>query len=61
LADACAATRIRVALSSEAELDEEAVAAAGVQGVLKLPNVLHLLVGLNADQYAAEMKAAMGS
>ena len=37
-----------------------ALTAAGVQGILRLPdNVLHLIVGLNADQYAAEMKAAM--
>lgn len=41
-------------------MGEPALEAAGVKGVLRLPdNVLHLLVGLNADQYAAEMKAAM--
>ncbi len=59
-AEACAETRVRVALADGAGLDEGALEAAGVQGVLKLPdNVAHLLVGLNADQYAAEMKAAM--
>jgi len=60
LAEACAETRVRVAVADGAKLDEAALAAAGVQGVLRLPdNILHLLVGLNADQYAAEMKAAM--
>ncbi|WP_295399682.1 PTS transporter subunit EIIB [uncultured Thiocystis sp.] len=60
VAEACAETRVRVRVSDGASLDETALAAAGVQGILRLPdNVLHLLVGLNADQYAAEMKAAM--
>jgi len=60
VAEACAETRVRVALADGAGLDEVALEAAGVQGILRLPdNVLHLLVGLNADQYTAEMKAAM--
>ncbi|MFZ0790829.1 MAG: PTS transporter subunit EIIC [Chromatiaceae bacterium] len=60
VAEACAETRVRVTLADGAGLDEVALEAAGVQGILRLPdNVLHLLVGLNADQYAAEMKAAM--
>jgi PTS system glucose-specific IIC component len=60
VAEACAETRVRVTLADGAGLDEAAMEAAGVQGILRLPdNVLHLLVGLNADQYAAEMKAAM--
>ncbi|MGE5155201.1 MAG: glucose PTS transporter subunit EIIB, partial [Bdellovibrio bacteriovorus] len=59
-AEAAAETRLRVTVADGARLDEAALTAAGVQGVLRLPdNVLHLLVGLNADQYAAEMKAAM--
>jgi PTS system glucose-specific IIC component len=59
-AEAAAETRLRVTVSDGAKLDEGALTAAGVQGILRLPdNVLHLLVGLNADQYAAEMKAAM--
>ncbi len=38
----------------------KALAAAAVQGILRLPdNVPHLLPGLNADQYAAEIKAVM--
>lgn len=60
LAEACAETRLRVAVVNAARLDERALAAAGVQGMLRLPdNVVHLLIGLNADQYAAEIKAAM--
>jgi PTS system glucose-specific IIC component len=59
-AEAAAETRLRVTVADESRLDEGALTAAGVLGVLRLPeNVLHLLVGLNADQYAAEMKAAM--
>ncbi len=55
-----AETRLRVAVVDVAKLDEAALTAAGVQAVMHLPdNVLHLIVGLNADQYAAEMKAAM--
>jgi len=60
LAEACAETRVRVAVADGGRLDDQALEAAGVQGILRLPdNVLHLLLGLNADQYAAEMKAAM--
>jgi glucose PTS system EIICB or EIICBA component len=59
-AEAAAETRLRVTVADGAKLDDAALTAAGVQGILRLPdNVLHLLVGLNADQYAAEMKAAM--
>ncbi len=59
-AESAAETRLRVAVGDGARLDETALTAAGVQGILRLPdNVLHLIVGLNADQYAAEMKAAM--
>jgi PTS system glucose-specific IIC component len=61
-AEACAETRVRVAVESTEKLDEEALEQAGVQGVMRLEEgVVHLLVGLNADQYAAEMRAAMAS
>ncbi len=60
LAEACAETRLRVAVVDGGKLDERALEAAGVHGILRLPNnVLHLLLGLNADQYAAEIKATM--
>jgi len=38
-------------------INEQAQLTHGVQGVVKLEDqTLHLIVGLNADQYAAEMK-----
>jgi PTS system glucose-specific IIC component len=58
--ESAAETRLRVAVGDQAKLDEAALLAAGVHAVMRLPgNVLHLIVGLNADQYAAEMRAAM--
>ncbi len=59
-AEACAETRLRVTLEDAGRLDEGGLEKAGVQGIMRLEDgVLHLLVGLNADQYAAEMRAAM--
>ena len=59
-AEAAAQTRLRVTLVDASKLDEAALQDAGVQGVMQLPGgVLHLLLGLNADQYAVEMRAAM--
>ena len=59
-AEAAAETRLRVTVADATRLDEGGLKAAGVKGILRLPdNVLHLLVGLNADQYATEIKAAM--
>jgi PTS system glucose-specific IIC component len=58
--DHCAETRLRVVLRDDSLFDESALLAAGVEATTKLPNrVLHLLVGLNADQYAAEMRAQL--
>ncbi|HEY5892654.1 MAG TPA: PTS glucose transporter subunit IIBC [Chthoniobacterales bacterium] len=57
--DACAETRLRV-VTTNGVLDEAALKAAGVEAVVKLPDrVLHLLTGLNADQYAAEMRGQL--
>ena len=59
-AEAAAETRLRVTLVDASKLDELSLKQAGVQGIMHLPGgVLHLLLGLNADQYAAEMRAAM--
>ena len=53
--DACAETRLRIVTTNGA-LDEAAMKAAGVEAIVRLPDhVVHLLTGLNADQYAAEM------
>ena len=57
--DACAETRLRVVTTNGA-LDEAAMKAAGVEAIVKLPDrVVHLLTGLNADQYAAEMRGQL--
>lgn len=51
-----ALTRLRVEVADDSQVDETALRASGVQGVMHLPDhLLHLLVGLNADQYAEEM------
>ncbi|HEV8422993.1 MAG TPA: PTS glucose transporter subunit IIBC [Chthoniobacterales bacterium] len=60
--DDCAATRLRVVLHSEAGVDESALVRDGIDALVRLPgNTLHLLVGLNADQYAAEMQAQLAA
>ncbi len=57
--DACAETRLRIVTTNGA-LDEAALKAAGVEAVVRLPDrVVHLLTGLNADQYAAEMRGQL--
>ena len=58
--DACAETRLRLVVGNEGSVDEGALQAAGVTGVMRLANhTLHLIVGLNADQYAAEMQGQL--
>ncbi len=58
--DACAETRLRLELESTGALNEEVLEAAGVQGVMRpAGGIIHLLVGLNADQYAAEMQGQL--
>jgi glucose PTS system EIICB or EIICBA component len=59
--DACADTRLRIVTTNGA-LVEAALKAAGVEAVVKLPDhVVHLLTGLNADQYAAEMRGQLAA
>jgi glucose PTS system EIICB or EIICBA component len=58
--ESCAETRLRLVVGDETAINEDALRTAGAQGVMRLPDrVLHLLVGLNADQYAAEMRGQM--
>lgn len=58
--DAVAETRLRVVLGDDARIDEPALQQAGVNALMRLPGkVLHLIVGPNADQYAAEMAGQM--
>ncbi|HRV94506.1 MAG TPA: glucose-specific PTS transporter subunit IIBC [Anaerolineae bacterium] len=60
--EAAAETRLRVVVADQSVIDDAALTAAGVHGIMRLPNqVLHLLVGLNADQYAAEMKGQLAT
>jgi PTS system glucose-specific IIC component len=58
--DGCAETRLRVVLRDPVQLDEAALRQAGVEAVVRFANnTVHLLVGLNADQYAAEMRGQL--
>ncbi len=58
--DACAETRLRLVVGNGANVNEAALQAAGVTGVMRLAGgTLHLIVGLNADQYAAEMQGQL--
>jgi glucose PTS system EIICB or EIICBA component len=51
------ALRSACVVTTNGALDEAALKAAGVDAAMKLPDrVVHLLTGLNADQYAAEMR-----
>ena len=60
--DACAETRLRLVVGNETAVDERALQAAGASGVMRLANnTVHLIVGLNADQYAAEMRGQLAS
>lgn len=55
--DTAALTRLRLQVADPAAVNQEALYAAGVNGLMALPDrTLHLIVGLNADQYAAELK-----
>jgi PTS system glucose-specific IIC component len=55
-----AETRLRAILHDDALVDEDGLRTSGVDAVMRLPNgVVHLIVGLNADQYAAEMHAQL--
>jgi PTS system glucose-specific IIC component len=58
--DACAETRLRLVVRDNANVHEAELESEGITEVVTLDNgVLHLLVGLNADQYAAEMKGQL--
>jgi glucose PTS system EIICB or EIICBA component len=60
--ESAAETRLRVVVADQADIDDAALEAAGVNGVMRLrDNTLHLLVGLNADQYAAEMQGQLAA
>ncbi|GAB79240.1 PTS system D-glucose-specific IIB component, Glc family /PTS system D-glucose-specific IIC component, Glc family [Austwickia chelonae] len=53
-------TRLRIVIRENAPVDEDALRAAGVMGIAHITDTtLHLIVGLNADQYATEMRAQL--
>ena len=58
--DDCAETRLRVIVHDMAGVDDNSLTNAGIDAVVRLPNnTIHLLAGLNADQYAAEMRGQL--
>lgn len=58
--DACAETRLRLIVRDDLRINEVALKAEGIAAVVKLHgHICHLLAGLNADQYAAEMRAQL--
>src|SRR4051812_18614195 len=60
--DACAETRLRLVLRDQQRIDETALANAGIAAVVRLPDkICHLLAGLNADQYASEMRGQLAA
>jgi len=58
---ACAETRLRLELRDQAQVREAALRSEGIAAVVKFDHgkTLHLLAGLNADQYAAEMRGQL--
>ncbi|MGB0128323.1 MAG: PTS glucose transporter subunit IIBC [Rhodocyclaceae bacterium] len=60
--DACAETRLRVVCGDDGVVDEVALQAAGVAGTMRLSGrLVHLVVGPNADQYAAELRGQLAT
>src|SRR4029450_9714028 len=60
--DACAETRLRIVVRDDGKVGESALRAEGIAEVVRLEGgVLHLLAGLNADQYAAEMRGQLAA
>lgn len=58
--DACAETRLRLVVRDNGQIREPALKAEGIAAIVKLDGqTLHLLAGLNADQYAAEMRGQL--
>ena len=60
MVESCAETRLRMRIKDGSKIDEEALLQKGVEAVVAIDGGLfHLLTGLNADQYAAEMGAQL--
>jgi PTS system glucose-specific IIC component len=60
--DAVAETRLRVKVKDTSAVDEAVLTEAGIAGLAIIGDgTLHLLAGLNADQYAAEMRGQLAA
>lgn len=60
--EAAAETRLRVKVKDLAAIEEDALKAAGISGLVAVGDgTLHLIAGLNADQYAAEMRGQLAA
>ena len=58
---ACAATRLRVTVREAGSVSSEALMRAGVQAVVPVrARLLHLIVGLQAEALALELKQKLG-
>ncbi|HEV8547688.1 MAG TPA: glucose PTS transporter subunit EIIB, partial [Polyangiaceae bacterium] len=59
--DACAETRLRLEVRDGGRVNGAELQAEGIAALVKLDGgkILHLLAGLNADQYAAEMRGQL--
>ncbi|HEY3498875.1 MAG TPA: PTS glucose transporter subunit IIBC, partial [Polyangiaceae bacterium] len=59
--DACAETRLRLVVRDASQVRGAALQSEGIAALVKLDGgkTLHLLAGLNADQYAAEMRGQL--
>jgi PTS system glucose-specific IIC component len=60
--DACAETRLRLVLRDGSRIEEAPLKAEGIAAVVMIDKeTYHLLADLNADQYAAEMRAQLAA
>jgi PTS system glucose-specific IIC component len=60
--ESAAETRLRIVVRDTAHINETALRAAGIGGMVAVGvGTVHLIVGLNADQYAAEMRGQLAS
>ena len=60
--DAVAETRLRVKIRDSSAVDEAVLTDSGIAGLAIIGDgTLHLLAGLNADQYAAEMRGQLAA
>ncbi|MBM9513471.1 PTS glucose transporter subunit IIBC [Desulfogranum marinum] len=58
MVEACAQTRLRIRIKDFTKVNQQALLQKGVEAIVPIDDTLvHLLTGLNADQYAAEMGA----